>query len=482
MEQLTPDIQKKFDEAKTLLDKVHVLLDDMKNPEVLYNKLPDPAETIEDIALIQCFYGTDVARIRATTQALEFNLQMTAKPSTWVFVECQRKKSECAFQWLKKYGVKYVFVQMKPENEGIMLKHPLWNIGVANCTESKLCFVDSDVVMCNSDWIEKASTEFDSHDVLSLASHQYCQADENCKLYETIGYKWVSSGRVDKGHVGFTLGLTRKMVNLIGGQLDPAIILDDIHTYHKILGDDAFKSFEEWTKPFDLPPDRKFGYNVELGYADNIACHVWHGEAETKYDDLTKLLVASGVKSINDIFDFSEQLPAWKEFSSKCMVLKQTIEKYYKYVKENEFVEDKQPFDIVGEFRSGMRKAMGEPDEKHPLFVCTVVKDGFGLRLEDFTKFRNRVEDRFIEAKVQPVVLFFTDCKKYDFKDEGFNVVPIKNYNPEDEFAQCMRKDLKYPKNVVIYYIPFDLHDFSSDIWLPDGRCDFSDGTVLTRM
>ena len=482
MEQLTPDIQKKFDEAKTLLDKVHVLLDDMKNPEVLYNKLPDPAETIEDIALIQCFYGTDVARIRATTQALEFNLQMTAKPSTWVFVECQRKKSECAFQWLKKYGVKYVFVQMKPENEGIMLKHPLWNIGVANCTESKLCFVDSDVVMCNSDWIEKASTEFDSHDVLSLASHQYCQADENCKLYETIGYKWVSSGRVDKGHVGFTLGLTRKMVNLIGGQLDPAIILDDIHTYHKILGDDAFKSFEEWTKPFDLPPDRKFGYNVELGYADNIACHVWHGEAETKYDDLTKLLVASGVKSINDIFDFSEQLPAWKEFSSKCMVLKQTIEKYYKHVKENEFVEDKQPFDIVGEFRSGMKKAMGEPDEKHPLFVCTVVKDGFGLRLEDFTKFRNRVEDRFIEAKVQPVVLFFTDCKKYDFKDEGFNVVPIKNYNPEDEFAQCMRKDLKYPKNVVIYYIPFDLHDFSSDIWLPDGRCDFSDGTVLTRM
>ena len=47
---------------------------------------------------------------------------------------------------------------MKPENEGIMLKHPLWNIGVANCTESKLCFVDSDVVMCNSDWIKKAAS------------------------------------------------------------------------------------------------------------------------------------------------------------------------------------------------------------------------------------------------------------------------------------------------------------------------------------
>lgn len=475
---MTEEIQKKIEEAPTLLEKVKVLLNEAHEPEVLYNKLPDPEETIEDIALVQCFYGTDVSRIRATTQALEFNLQMTAKPSTCVFVECQKRKSDCAFGWLRQHGVKHVFVPMKSENEGIMLKNPLWNIGVANCTESRLCFVDSDVVICNSDWIEKASTAFEKYEVISLASHQYYQTDEKCKLHETIGYKWVSSGKVDKGHVGFTLGMTRKAFKEIGG-LDPAIILVDVHTYHKIMGDEAFKFFDEWTKPFDLPSDRKFGYNLELGYADNVACHVWHGEAETKYDNLTKLLVASGVKSINDIFDFSEQLPAWKEFSSKCMVLKQTIEKYYKHVKENEFVENKQPFDIVGEFRSGMKKAMGEPDEKHPLFVCTVVKDRFGLKLEDFTKFRDRVEDRFMGAKVQPVVLFFTDCKKYDFTDEGFNVVPIKNYNPEDEFAQCLRKDLKFPKNSVIYYIPFEATDFNANIWVPDERIDNLDGSVL---
>ena len=478
---ITSDIENKLNSAITLLEKVNILLNDAQEPEVMYNKLPDPEETIEDIALIQCFYGTDIARIRATTQALEFNLQMTAKPSTWVFVECQRKKSDCAFQWLKRYGVKYVFVQMKPENEGIMLKHPLWNIGVANCTESKMCFVDSDVVMCNSDWIKKAAPEFDSYDVLSLASHQYCQADENCKLFETIGYKWVSTGKVDKGHVGFTLGLTRKTFNLIGG-LDPAVILVDIHVYHKILGDDAFKSFEKWYKPFDLPADRKFGYNVELGYADNISCHVFHGDAPSKYDDLTKLMVASGVKSMSDIFDYSrgDELPAWKTNTAKGMALRNTILKYYEHVKKNELAEDKQPdFDLVGEYRSEMKRLLGEPDEKHPLFVCTVVKDRFGLKLEDFTKFSDMVEDKFIGAKVQPVVLFFTDCKKYDFKDEGFNVVPIKNYNPEDEFAQCLRKDLKYPKNVVIYYIPFRLEGFRSDIWIPDGRIDNSDGTVI---
>ena len=479
--EMTQEVRKKIEEATTLLEKVRVLLNDAHEPEVMYNKLPDPEETIEDIALIQCFYGTDIARIRATTQALEFNLQMTAKPSTWVFVECQRKKSECAFQWLKRYGVKYVFVQMNPENEGIMLKNSLWNIGVDSCDESRMCFVDSDVVMCNSDWISRVADAFGSgNDILSLASHQYYQMDKSCKLYETIGYKWVETGKIDGGHVGFTFGITRKAFKMIGG-LDPAIILDDIHTYHKIIGDESFKFHEKWTKPFELPDDRKFGYSLELGYADNIACHIWHGDTEAKYDALTKLIVASGITSIYDILNKQDGdvLPAWKECSAKCMVLKQTIEKYYKHVKENELVDNKQPFDIVGEFRSGMKRTMGEPDEKHPLFVCTVVKDRFGLKLEDFTKFRNIVEERFFGLKVQPVVLFFTDCKKYDFKAEGFNVVQIKNYNPEDEFAQCLRKDLKYPKNVVIYYIPFNVQDFNSDIWFPDGRCDNSDGTVL---
>ena len=478
---MTEEIQKKIEEAPTLLDKVRVLLNEANEPEVMYNKLNDPEETIEDIALIQCFYGTDIARIRATTQALEFNLQMTAKPSTWVFVECQRKKSECAFQWLKGYGVKYVFVQMKPENEGIMLKHPLWNIGVANCTESRLCFVDSDVVMCNSDWVKKASVVFDSScDVLSLASHQYYQADEKCAIHESIGYKWVSNFKADKGHVGFTLGLTRKTFNLIG-RLEPAIILDDIHAYHRILGDREFKSFEQWYKPFDLPSDRKSGFNVELGYADNIACHIWHGDAPSKYDDLTKLMVASGVKSMSDIFAYpkGDELPTWKTSTTKGLALRNTILRYYEHVKKYDLETDKPEFDIVGEYRSEMKRLLGEPDEKHPLFVCTVVKDRFGLKLDDFTKFRDMVENKFLGAKVQPVVLFFTDCRKYDFKSDEFNVVPIKNYNPEDEFAQCMRKDLKWPKNVIIYYVPFDLTDFRSDIWIPDERIDTEDGTVI---
>ena len=154
---MTEETQKKTEEAPTLLEKVKVLLNEAHEPEVMYNKLPDPEETIGDVALIQCFYGTDISRIRATTQAMEFNLQMTAKPSTWVFVECQRKKSDCAFQWLKRYGVKYMFVQMKPENEGIMLKNPLWNIGVANCTDKIVHIKDGIIGRIEDNRLHKAS-------------------------------------------------------------------------------------------------------------------------------------------------------------------------------------------------------------------------------------------------------------------------------------------------------------------------------------
>lgn len=446
----------------------------------MYNRLPGSVETVDNIALIQCFYGTDIARIRATIQALEFNLQMNKLPSTWVFVECQRKKSDAAFQWTRKYGLEYVFVPMKADNEGIMLKNPLWNIGAESCDESRLCFVDSDVVMCNSDWVEKAANAFANHDVLSLASHQYYQADEKCKIYQTIGSKWIASGSVEKGHVGFTIGLTRQALKEIG-YLDPAIILDDIHTYHKIIGDDTFKPFLKWTKPFVLPVDGRFGHNLELGYADNIACHVWHGEENAKYDNLTKLLVASGIKSIHDILECPDvgELPRWKSGPAKCAALKKTILKYYSYLKTYELEDEKPVFDIVDEFHSEMKKALGSPDEKHPLFVCTVVKNRFGLKLDDFIEFRNRVENKFIGAKTQPVVLFFTDCKKYDFQENEINAVQLKDYDFNDEAAQCLRDDLKYPDNAVIYYVPFELKDFNSDIWIPDEKVENSDGTVL---
>lgn len=482
------EIEKAIAESSDDVSKVRLVLEELHQSDIVYNKIHEETRVIDDIALIQCFYGVDINRIRATMQAIEFNLQMTKKPSTWVFVECQKNKSDCAFRWLKNYGVKYHFVKMDSSNEGIMLKNPLWNIGASLCQESRLCFLDSDVVMCNSNWVENCSTAFDNgYDVISLASHQYYQFCDNFKLHETIGYKMATSGKADKSHVGFTVGMTRNAFEKIGG-LDPAIILDDVHLYHKILGDSMFKFFENWTTPFKLNARQKYGYNIELGYALNTACHVFHGDMESKYDTIVKLLNVTGFRSIYDIVDYSTKdiykLPTWKP-NPKCNALKATIERYYSYLKNWELEIDKPYFNIINEYKNELRKILGEPGDNCPLYVCTVAKDRYGLKLGDFVKFRDNVEKRFSCSAYEPIVLFFTDCQKFKYAESEINTVPLKGYEIGKEFEQCLRKDLKYPNHAMLYYVPFDYGNFEEldvDIWLPSDRIDNADGTVMVSI
>ena len=56
---------------------------------------------------------------------------------------------------------------------------------------------------------------------------------------------------------------------------------------------------------------------------------------------------------------------------------------------------------------------------------------------------------------------------------------PLKNYDRTKEFEQCLRKDLKLPKGVVIYYIPFDCKDFNAKIWIPDEKIENPNGSML---
>lgn len=86
--ELTKEIADKFESVSTLLEKAKVMLEDVRQSEIIYSKMDGEVETVDDIALIQSFHGVDVSRIKATITAIEFNLQMTRRPSTWVFVEC----------------------------------------------------------------------------------------------------------------------------------------------------------------------------------------------------------------------------------------------------------------------------------------------------------------------------------------------------------------------------------------------------------
>ena len=442
---------------------------------MLFNSKSKDQKTMEDIALVQCFFGSDIARIRATVTAMEFNLRMTRRPSTWIFVECQKSIDDCAFSWLRNHGIEYRFVQLPPESEGLMLKMSLWNIGAAMCKESRLCFVDSDVVMCDSDWIETTARKFDEgYDVLSLASFQYYQYSTKCHLIETIGHKWAHRKQLS-AHAGFTLGLTRSTFEMIGG-FDPSLILNDINNYYKILGKVMMKWYDKWIVQEDLVKQASNGYNVRFSYADSIACHIWHGDDKQKYNAITSLIRTAGVNDIRTLVEWDEsnfdELPRWKD-DLRCRILKEVLSDLY----ANRIQWEK----ASEEYGRRMGEVFGVPDETHPLVVCTTVKNGFDVSMEDFLKFRSRAEAAFTSPS--PIVLFFTDVEqneRFDFASNEINTVPMKGYEDGKEFEQCMRADLKWPENAIIYYVPFKMDKYNTRIWIPNAPVHNPDGTVLT--
>ena len=131
------------------------------NVPPLFTLLPlcKPPRT-SDIALIQCFFGTDEDRIQASTLALLFMSLSNPKPEEWVFVEAQKSESDAKFRWLSQYGAKYIFVKIRSERENYFIKEQLWNIGARNSNAKFLAFVDSDVAYSNADWLDRVAEKF----------------------------------------------------------------------------------------------------------------------------------------------------------------------------------------------------------------------------------------------------------------------------------------------------------------------------------
>lgn len=494
-----------------LVKKTKILLEELRQPEVIYNEDDgSTGDVVSDVALIQCFHGTDPSRIRATANALEFNLKMTSRPSTWVFVECQSRRGDCAFSWLARHGVKYVFVKSdQSSSDGIQMKNPLWNIGAASCSEGNLCFVDSDVVMCDSNWVKMAQCEFNrGTDVMSLASHQYYQADDSCSLHETIGRKWKTTGSVEGSHCGFTIGITRSTFELIGG-FDPAVILDDHQTWRKIMGDETFSPFSDWVRPVRLPESRRLGYPVSVGCVEgSVACHIWHGDFNRKYGDLVDLLSATGIESIYDVVEYAgfrtKELPKWKSDDARSKALGDAVRAYCSKM----IVGIDQPkfkYDADSEFRSRMMRNLGVAGGNgNPFTVFTVVQGRFNVDFDDIIRFSDEIGRRFkMESSISPRIVVYTDLQTpidappplEDFLSR-VNVVKVSI----NEMIKCTGKQglqklvskhaaaissFTKSSSATMYYVPMGREsDFRTLVWEPESGSEpveFNDGTILFR-
>lgn len=390
-------------------------------------------------ALVQSFYGIDPGRIAACSDALCRMLKSKPLPVDWVFVEGQMSKRRCAFSWLQSYGVKYVFVKLGKAQEHIFLERVLWNIGAAETDAVKLCFMDADIWFRNDDWLFNVDRELDNYDVV--------QPFETAELEDSPGRKYTSLAKTlwdpagfekSCGHAGLGLAMTRKCFGMLRG-FEPAVTLDDIWTWTRILGEETFRIKRRWM-PCRLPAEQRNGLPVDVGYARNECFHV--GEKGGKYKILTDVW-KNRIDGLSDIFEYDARnpsmLPQWKTKSKVAMTIKTALCSVYSGESD----------DGMKAYFDAAEKIYGKIGSSHSLVVCTAFRQSYQFRTADFIKrvekFRNSCQDD---------VIFTVFSDETGFEDIVDIVVPFNSaFDPEKPWLQCKRKDLEFPDRCSVIWL-----------------------------
>lgn len=243
---------------------------------------------LNDVAIIQCFYGIDSSRVDAVNTALKHMLKSQPSPAEWIFVEAQLDESNASFSWLKDKGIIYKFVKLYDASNAY-IKGQLWNIGAQMSVAKKLLFIDADVMFCNSSWLKSASTALDFNDVISVHKQSYVanqtteSDDPRFELVESIG-SCVAMNSGAKGYPGFTIGMTREYYKSWFIKFDLCSTpYDDVLYWGKILGRPLTDEYPYKGKlRFE-----KCKSDVKLGSTDEICCHISHGPR--KRNDTTEI-------------------------------------------------------------------------------------------------------------------------------------------------------------------------------------------------
>ena len=83
------------------------------------------SDSTVDITLIQCHWGVNTAQISASKRSLDILLRSRPLPLKWAFIEAQKHGVQRQFEWLRDYGVEYLFRELPDGSDGIFLKETL---------------------------------------------------------------------------------------------------------------------------------------------------------------------------------------------------------------------------------------------------------------------------------------------------------------------------------------------------------------------
>lgn len=263
-------------------------------PLISYNSLGiDPGQV--ELALVQCFYGTDELQVEAVKFALTIMSMSNPRPKEWIFVEAQKDEKDAKFKWVSRLGIRYVFKRIWNEKQNYFIKEQLWNIGAYMTISSRLVFVDADVAYCQTDWLKfvdgtfnEGAQLFQPHAWSWRASEPNGQRDmhvNSLNILESFAHRRKMGIPLTElwGHTGYDIALTREHYNAIhgfyslvgtgGDFLMWSLLgkeegeLPEWHPYRNLI-----KKIEEFSP---IP-------HVEIGCSELACFHNHHGSSEER--------------------------------------------------------------------------------------------------------------------------------------------------------------------------------------------------------
>lgn len=397
-----------------------------------------------DFSLIQCFWGNNLHRITAIINAINKLSCSECKLTDWIFIEAQESESQAVFKWLSHIGIKYIFKKIPRQSKNIWLKMPLWNIGVQEAVTQKLCFLDADICFEENNWAKKVSEALDKHDVISLC--KYCKYENSDRNFESIGFQlsnqYMQHDAPNYGHGGFTLGMTRKALNIFG-KFDAVNYLDDQWFWMNIVGYTQ-KNKSRFLLPYEVDSELCNGYPFNVGFADNVCLHLNHGNEDSLAYQTLHDISFNHIKPLDDIkYDKSvpNKLPIWRN-NIAGKVMKKVFTKFT------------QTGDVgYSDYFDALKRVSKKTTKSRPLVIVTLYKLDFCHKnaQRDVSAHKNMI-DTYCKNKNFTYICFSNE------DIQGIDTVPYnsKGMSKEQCILQILSKKHIYPKNANVAYIDID--------------------------
>jgi hypothetical protein len=181
----------------------------------------------------------------------------------------------------------------------LFLKENLYNLALADTTQSKIVFMDNDIEFSDPYWLNKTATLLDTHDAVQPFDVCYWLDDTNTKYtreklncVQPILEKTTLSGA--RHHPGFVWAFRRDFLTAVGGFYDmhPFGGGDTAFWYSLVTDNPPDDLLKFWgrtneyfaeTKMYKEYRQRIQAFSPRLNYiAGNVLRHFWHGTIDNR--------------------------------------------------------------------------------------------------------------------------------------------------------------------------------------------------------